>query len=274
VLERGGVLRYVRLHPPDWNFSLAELEDAISAKTKLLVLTNPNNPTGKVFSRAELESIAEICKAAGILAISDEVYEHIVQEDRTHISIASLPGMFEQTLTMSSAGKTFFVTGWRVGWVTGPANIVSLLALKSDETNLCAPTPLQYAVTECLDFETNFFARLASRFSSLRRQLRSSLEIAGFEPYDSQGAFYVLAGYRQFGYRNDIEAMNGVFDDFGIVTVPGGVFFQQSHCSGMLRFCFAVEDEVVEAACTRLESVKARASERNLLIHPAEPIGL
>jgi aspartate/methionine/tyrosine aminotransferase len=258
VLERGGILRYVRLRPPDWSFSLAELEDAISARTKLLVLTNPNNPTGKVFSRADLESIAEICKAAGILVVSDEVYEHIVQEDSMHVSIAGLPGMFEQTLTISSAGKTFFVTGWRVGWITGPANIVSLLALKSDETNLCAPTPLQYAVAECLKFENGFFARLASHFSSLRRRLLSSLEIAGFEPYDSQGAFYVLAGYRQLGYHNDLEAMNEVLDKFGIATVPGGVFFQQSNGSGMLRFCFAVEDEVVEAACNRLKSESAR----------------
>jgi aminotransferase len=258
VLERGGVLRYVRLRAPGWEFSPDELRNAISAKTKFLVLTNPNNPTGKVFSRMELQQIAGICKAAGIFVVSDEVYEHITGEEKPHLSIAGLPGMFEQTLTVSSAGKTFFVTGWRIGWVTGPAAIILPLALKSDETYLCAPTPLQYAVAGCLRFHNEFFVRLASRFARWRKQLCASLKLAGFEPYNPEGAFYVLAGYQQLGYRNDMDALQGVLDRFGIMTVPGGAFFQESERSGMLRFCFGVEDAVLQAACDRLANAGAR----------------
>jgi aminotransferase len=258
VVERGGIPRYVPLQAPGWEFSQEQLSKAISKKTKFLVLTNPNNPTGKIFSRKELAAIADVCKAADIFIVADEVYEHTICCE-AHIPIASLPGMFENTLTISSASKTFFVTGWRIGWVTGPAEIVSLLAVKSDETYLCAPTPLQHAVAECLGFEQEFFRSMALRFDQARTQLCSSLKAAGFMPCSPQGAFYVLAEYRLLGYRNDLDAVKAILDEFGIVTVPGNVFFEPREHTGMVRFCFGVERDVLNNACERLMSVRVRS---------------
>src|SRR5216684_2461457 len=139
VADRGGVIRCVSLRPPAWNFSVEELEKAITEKTKLLVMANPNNPTGKVFSREELTAIGSICRKHGVIVVCDEVYEYLVSKDRPHVSMAGLPEMFEHTLTLSSAGKTFLVTGWRVGWLIGPAGVIHSLTVKSDETYLCAP---------------------------------------------------------------------------------------------------------------------------------------
>jgi aminotransferase len=262
VMERGGIPRYVPLQAPGWEFSQEQLSKIISENTKFLVLTNPNNPTGKIFSRMELAAIADVCKAAGVFIVSEEVYEHTICPE-AHISIASLPGMFEHTLTLSSASKTFFVTGWRIGWVTGPAEIVSLLAVKSDETYLCAPTPLQHAVAECLGFEEEFFRSIALRFDQARTQLCSSLKAAGFMPCSPQGAFYALAEYHLLGYHDDLEAVNAILDEFGIVTVPGNVFFEPREHTGMVRFCFAIESDVLNNACERLMNVRGRV-ERQL----------
>jgi len=258
ILERGGIPRYVSLQAPNWEVSPELLRKSISENTKFLVLTNPNNPTGKIFSRDELTAIAQVCRAAGIFVVADEVYEHTVQPE-AHMSMASLPGMFEHTLTISSAGKTFFVTGWRVGWVSGPAEIISLLAVKSDETYLCAPTPLQYAVAECLGFKEEFFRSIASRFDQARIQLCSSLATAGFTPLNPQGAFYVLASYQQLGYQDDVEAVKAMRDKFGIVAVPGAAFLEQRERSGMLRFCLGVERDVLNIACERLMDVRVRS---------------
>lgn len=258
VLDRGATVRYVRLHPPDWTFNRQELAAALSVKSKLLVMANPNNPTGKVFSRQELEEIGNICRDAGVIVVCDEVYEYLVSPRRPHTSMAGLPGMFDQTLTLSSAGKTFQVTGWRVGWLVGPETIIGTLAVKADETYLCAPAPLQYAVAECLSLADDFFSEIQQRFESKRRRIVSALEEAGFSPHTSDGAFYVLAGYEKFGYRNDLEATAGLIQDFGIISVPGSVFCSKENPIHMLRFCFAVEDDALDLACDRLGCGAAR----------------
>ena len=259
VVDRGAVVRCVSLRPPAWTFSEQELENAITEKTKLLVMANPNNPTGKVFSRAELTTIGAVCRRHGVITVCDEVYEHLVSHDRPHVSIASLPEMFEHTLTLSSAGKTFLVTGWRVGWLIGPANAIAPLAVKSDETYLCAPAPLQHAVAECLAFTSDFFEEIQSQFQKKRIRIFSALEAAGFTPHVADGAFYVLAGYEQLGYRNDLEATKGLIEDFGIIALPGSTFSPSGKNTGMLRFCFAVEDNLLDTACERLATATARA---------------
>jgi aminotransferase len=254
VTERGATVRYVRLSPPGWSFSVEDVERAITAKTVLLVFSNPNNPTGKVFSRDELVSLGNICRKAGVIMVCDEVYEYLVTPSHRHVSMASIPGMFDHTLTLSSAGKTFQVTGWRVGWLTGPSSVIGPIAVKADETYLCAPAPLQYAVADCMKIGADFFEDIQWKFEKKRRLIFSALQAGGFTPYVAEGAFYVLAGYEKFGYRNDVEALRGLVNDFGVLALPGSVFSPAAASTGMLRFCFAVEDTVLEKACDQLAS--------------------
>lgn len=252
VVEQGGIPRYVRLRPPDWSVIPEELERAISTKTKLLVMSNPNNPTGRVFSREELETIGSICRKAGVIVVSDEVYEYILTEGHTHTSMASLPGMFDHTLTLSSASKTFFVTGWRVGWIIGPADIMPALGIKSDQTYVCAPAPLQEAIADCMSFGEDFFQGIAIPFQRKRRQLCRALESSGFKFHAPEGAYYILAEYDKLDYGSDIEAMKGLMESTNVGSVPGSAFFPTMENTGTLRFCFALSDDLLNLACERL----------------------
>ena len=256
VEERGAFPKLVRLRGSDWTFDVAELERAFSLRTKLLVFANPNNPTGKVFSRDELLAIGEACRSHGVVAVADEVYEYILGEGQLHVSLAALPGMFEHTLTLSSASKTLFVTGWRVGWVVGPPDILQPLGVKSDETYVCAPAPLQYAVAEALRLDDGFFAGLCDPFLRRRDRLCAALLTAGLTPQRPAGAYYVLAGYEKLGYSDDQHAMMGLIERAGIGSVPGTDFFPSERASGrptgLLRFCFAVTDHLLERGCERL----------------------
>lgn len=263
IADRGAVARYVRLHAPAWTLDFGDLERAITPRTKLLVISNPNNPTGKVFTRHELQTIGEICKRAGVIVISDEVYEYILAEDRTHISIASLPGMFDHAITISSASKTLFVTGWRIGWAVAPPEIIRALAIKSDETYVCAPAPLQKGVADSLCMDEEFFTSIRLPFQQMRRKLCEALRDAGLTPSDPDGTYYVLAGYEQYGFKDDDEAMLTLMKNTSVACVPGNAFYPTGTHSGLLRFCFAVEDSVLDEACKRLRttpSVCAKAA--------------
>ena len=222
----------------------------------MLVFANPNNPTGKVFSRDELTVIGDACRRHGVVAVSDEVYEYILGEGQRHVSLAALPGMFEHTLTLSSASKTLFVTGWRVGWVVGPPDILQPLGVKSDETYVCAPAPLQYAVAEALQLDDGFFEGLRSPFLRRRDRLCAALVAAGLTPQRPAGAYYVLAGYEKLGYSNDQEAMIGLIERAGVGSVAGTEFFPSQRASGrptgLLRFCFALTDDLLDRGCERL----------------------
>jgi len=261
ILQQDGVPRYVRLSPGS-SFSVQELKNAITSRTKMLVLSNPSNPTGKVFSRWELEEIGRLCKAANVMVVCDEVYEYFLSPGHRHTSMGAIPDMFDHTLTLSSASKTFLATGWRVGWLVGPRNVVRALAMKCDETYLCAPTPLQYAVAECLQFEEEFFEQVRDQFERKRMQLCSALQHAGFDVHFPQGAFYILAGYDPRQYSSDVDALKRLMDEFGIAAVPGSEFFARPTKSGLLRFCFAVEQDLLDAACERLTTRKIARSDR------------
>ncbi len=252
VLERDARVRYIKLHPPDWKFSTDEFARAITPATKLLIFSNPHNPTGKVFSRGELEAIAETCLETGTIAVVDEVYEYILHGPCRHLSLASLPKMFEQTLTISSASKTFFVTGWRVGWVIGPKSILEPLGIKSDATYVCAPAPFQYAIRAGLEFDDNFFGDIRRLFTENRNKLLHALEQAGFRVYPPDGAYYVLADYEKLGFSNDMEAMKELIAVKRIGAVPGKAFYAKQRDSRLLRFSFALEKSGVERACQLL----------------------
>ena len=208
VLERGASPRYVRMYAPAWEFSQKELKNAFSPKTKFIVFSNPNNPTGKVFTFAELEFVGNICRDRGVFAVVDEVYEYILMDGARHVSLASIPGMFEHSITISSASKTFFVTGWRVGWLVGPREVIPAISIKSDDTYICAPTPFQYAVNYVLTIGNELFQSIGSQFQGKRDQLAAALKGAGFTPYIPTGAYYILADYSGLGFRDDNEAVH------------------------------------------------------------------
>jgi len=254
VLERGGVPRFVRLRAPDWSFTAEDLHAAFSERTKLFVFANPNNPCGKVFSREELSLIGDACRSRGVIAVTDEVYEYILSDGAEHVTLASLPGMFEHALTLSSASKTLFVTGWRVGWVVGPEEVMGPLGVKSDETYVCAPAPFQHAVAHALRLGDEFFERIRQPFQRRRDVLSGALAEAGFKPLNPAGAYYTLADYTALGFEDDISAMNGLIEQAGVGAVPGRAFFPSEEKTGMLRFCFAVEDEVLSRGCELLTS--------------------
>lgn len=254
VVERGAIPRFIRLRAPDWSFNLDELELTFSERTKLLVFANPNNPCGKVFSREELISIGEACRKRGVIAVTDEVYEYILADGAEHLTLASLPGMFEHSLTISSASKTLFVTGWRVGWLVGPEEVMGPLGVKSDETYICAPAPFQHAVASALDLSDDFFASIRVPFQRRRDKLSRALVEAGLSPLNPEGAYYTLADYTALGFADDVEAMNGLIDQVGVGAVPGKAFFPSEGKTGLLRFCFAVTDQILDRGCEMLTS--------------------
>jgi aminotransferase len=249
VEERRASTRFVPLRKPDWALDMELLEAAMTRRTKLLVFSNPHNPTGKVFTRAELEAIGDICRRNGVIAVVDEVYEYILPGvTSSHLSMATLPGMFDHTLTISAASKTLFVTGWRVGWVTGPAEVMPAIGVKSDETYVCAPSPFQHAVATTYLREDGFFERIAANFQGKADRLVPALQRAGFDAVVPDGAYYVLADYRGLGWKTDVEAMQGLIDQKRIGAIPASEFFVGGGDTGMLRFCFALPDEALDRA--------------------------
>jgi len=249
VEERRATTRFVPLRAPGWALDMEQLEAAVTRRTKLLVFSNPHNPTGKVFSRAELEAIGDICRRNGVIAVVDEVYEYILPvATSSHTSMATLPGMFDHTLTISAASKTLFVTGWRVGWVVGPAEVMPAIGVKSDETYVCAPSPFQHAVARTYMREDGFFERIAANFQGKADKLVPALQRAGFEAVVPDGAYYVLADYRGLGWKTDVEAMQGLIDQKRIGAIPASEFFVGGGDTGMLRFCFALSDEALDRA--------------------------
>lgn len=260
VSQRGAVPRYVSLRPPHWNFDINDLEAAITGKTKFLILCNPNNPCGKVFTKEELIAIGNLCKARGVFVVTDEVYEYIVSDGAKHVSMASLPGMFENTLTISAASKTFFVTGWRIGWLIAPESIMEPIAVRSDETYICAPAPLQHAIAHAFTLGERFFNNIGVQFQGKRECLSKALREAGLKPYDPVGAYYTLCDYTELGFKDDESAMNALIDSARIGTVPGNAFFPRRSETGLLRFCFAVPDDELERACDMLTASKRLAN--------------
>lgn len=259
VLERGAVPRFIRLRPPDWSFTLDDLESAFTDRTKLFVFANPNNPCGKVFTREELTAIGELCKRQNVIAVTDEVYEYILSDNSSeHITLASLPGMFETSLTLSSASKTFFVTGWRVGWLIGPEEVMGPLGVKSDETYVCAPAPFQHAVAHALRLGEEFFNSIRLPFQRRRNVLGDALRTAGLQPLNPEGAYYTLADYTALGFKDDVSAMNGLIEQVGVGAVPAKAFYPSEERTGMLRFCFAVTDEILDRGCELLTRTPIR----------------
>ncbi len=243
----------VKLQPPDWNFDRAALEVAVSPRTKMILVNTPGNPSGKVFTREELEWIAELAVRNDLLVITDEIYEYFLYGGAEHISPGSLPQIRDRTITISGYSKTFSITGWRIGYTASEARWSKIIGYMNDLVYVCAPAPLQYGVAAGVNtLNDTFFADLAVEYEAKRDRFCDALDSAGLTPCVPAGAYYVLADASHLpGDDGKARAMH-LLNTTGIAAVPGEAFFQGTDAKRYLRFCFAKDDEVLAEACQRL----------------------
>ena len=259
----GAVPRFVRLREPDWSFDPAELAAAFNARTRAVVVNTPNNPTGKVFSRVEMEQIAALCMKWDVVCVTDEIYEHILYDGAEHVSMAALDGMRERTVTISGLSKTWSVTGWRIGWCLAPADLTNAIRKVHDFLTVGAPAPLQEAAAVALSMPADYFRRLADGYRERREFLVPALERAGFKPFAPRGAYYVMTDISGFGFPDDISFARWLVAEGGVAAVPGSSFYSDPAAgSQRLRFHFARKRETLEAAAERLQSLRSRLPAR------------
>jgi N-succinyldiaminopimelate aminotransferase len=253
----GGTPVPVTLHAPSFRFDPQELRSAFSPHTKALILNTPHNPTGTVFSREELHLIAELCQKFDVLAITDEVYEHVVFDGAKHVRLATLPGMAERTLTISGAGKTFSCTGWRIGWVIGPAALHDTLCKLRQFTVFAAPTPLQFAIAAGLHLPDTYFQQLAAAYQARRDFLVNALSECGLEPKNPAGSFFVLCDTSSFPSANGREYCHDLAKHFGVASLPMNTLYLNQHYGERItRFTFCVRQEMLETAARRLAKLR------------------
>jgi aminotransferase len=249
----GAVPRFVRLHPPDWNFDPAELRQAFSLRTKAIILNSPNNPTGKVFSRAELEIVASLCQEFDALVISDEIYEHIIYGDARHVPIMALDGMRHRTVLVNSMSKTFSVTGWRVGWVLAEPDLSDSIRKVHDFLTVGAAAPLQEASAVALTFGDEYYHQLAREYIKRRDVIMPFLESAGFRCYQPSGAYYVMTDISRFGFGGDVDFVQYLIETAGVAAVPGSSFYSDPvRGNQQIRFCFCKKYETLKKAGEKL----------------------
>jgi aminotransferase len=254
----GAEPRYVKLHAPDWHFDPDELRNAFTPRTKAIVLNSPNNPTGKVFTRSELEQIAALCQEFDALAITDEIYEHILYEDSVHVPIASLPGMRDRSILVNSMSKTYSVTGWRVGWVLAPPDLTNSIRKVHDFLTVGAAAPLQAAGAIALGLGEEYYQGLAREYAKRRDHIITSLESAGFRCFRPRGAYYVMTDVSGFGFAGDVAFVRHLIDNLGVASVPGSSFYAQAGGGSQeVRFCFCKKYETLELARHQLMKLNA-----------------
>ena len=260
----GATPRFVRLREPsaggDWVLDLDELAAAFSNRTKAIIINTPNNPTGKIFTREELTEIARLCQQWGALAVTDEIYEHIVYDGAVHIPMASLPGMADRTITINSVSKTFSVTGWRVGWTIAPADVSGGIRKVHDFLTVGAAAPLQAASAAALSMPDTYYRDLAATYRVRRDRLMGILQNAGFVCYEPRGAYYIMTDIGRFGFPDDVAFARHLVTEIGVAAVPGSSFYRDPATGRTkLRFCFCKKDETLAAAETRLAALRSVA---------------
>jgi aspartate/methionine/tyrosine aminotransferase len=254
--------RFVSLRPPadpagEWTFDEGELRRAFNRHTKAIIVNTPNNPTGKVFTREELQLIAELCQQHNALAITDEIYEHILYDGAEHISMAALEGMGERTITINGVSKTYSVTGWRVGWALAPAVVSDAIRKVHDFLTVGAPAPLQEAAAVGLSLPQTYYAELARGYQKRRDRLHATLSEAGFKTYRPRGAYYMMTDIRGFGFADDLAFTRHLVKEVGIAAVPGSSFYSQpAQGAQQVRFAFCKKDATLEEAARRLQRLK------------------
>lgn len=262
ALLSGATPVWVPLHPPDWHFDPDELRRAFSPRTKAIIVNTPNNPTGRVFTRAELTLIAELCCEFNAFALSDEIYEYIRHVDAPHVSIATLPGMSERTVTISGLSKTFSITGWRLGYCIAPETVTTAIRKAHDFLTVGAPHPLQVAGAAAMALPDSYYAKLRADYHRRRDILLPYLREAGFEFEEPEGAYYVMTDIRLFeSGLDDVEFVRTMIQTVGVSAVPGGSFYAPRTLGGTkVRFMFAKRDETLHEAGQRLLKLRERLS--------------
>src|SRR4051795_4127476 len=254
----GATPRYVTLHEPDWTFDPDELAAAFTDKTKAIIINTPNNPTGKVFTRDELETIAALCRKWDAIAISDEIYEHIIYDGQQHIPMATIEGMADRTVTLNGLSKTFSVTGWRVGWTISPPSLAGAIRKVHDFLTVGAPAPLQEAGAVALGFPEDYYTSLAAHYQTRRDALLEILARHQFTTYTPHGAYYIMTDISAFGFADDVEFARYLVKDVGVAAVPGSSFYKSSkEGRTKLRFCFCKRDETLAEADQRMAKLAA-----------------
>jgi aminotransferase len=257
----GATPRYVPLRAPEWTFDREELRAAFNERTKAVILCNPNNPTGKVFTREEMEFVASLCREFDALCFTDEIYEHILypREDRevSHISMAQLEGMRERTVVVNSMSKTYSVTGWRVGYCVAPPDITNAVRKVHDFLTVGAAAPLQRAGAYALRLPPSYYEHLQRDYERRRDMLVPILEESGFRVFRPDGAYYVMTDISAFGFKDDVEFTRHLVREVGVACVPGSSFYSRPEPgSQQVRFCFCKKDSTLEEAAERLRKLK------------------
>ncbi len=250
----GAVPIYVPLHPPEFNFNVDELEAAFKRDPKALILCNPSNPTGKVFNREELTIIADLAKKYDTYVITDEVYEHIVYEPHEHIYLASLPGMFERTISCSSLSKTYSITGWRLGYIIAPEHIIDVAKKVHDFLTVGAAAPLQEAATVGLQFGNDYYTDLQKKYTEKRALFLAGLDDIGLNYSTPQGAYYVMIDISKYKSDNDLAFCTWLAQHVGVGAVPGSTFFREN-VNHLIRLHFAKKEDTLNEALNRLSQI-------------------
>jgi aminotransferase len=255
------VTRYVTLHPPNWNFDPSELRAAFNEKTKAIIINTPHNPTGKIFSREELRLIADLCLEHDVLALTDEIYEHIWYPDPArgieHVAIATLDGMRDRTVTINSLSKTYSVTGWRVGYAIAAPDLINAIRQVHDFLTVGAAAPLQEAGVYALNLPPSYYEKLQQQYQERRDYLLGVLEEVGFRCYKPDGAYYIMTDISDFKFESDIKFTEHMVREIGVAVVPGSSFYRRPELGAQqVRFCYCKRDETLQGAAKRLQKLR------------------
>ncbi len=254
----GAATRHVRLHPPDWTFDPQDLAAAFTHRTRAVILNTPNNPTGKVFTGDELELIAEQCRRTNAYAITDEIYQYLVYDGFRHISLATLPGMRERTITINAMSKTYSVTGWRVGYAIAPPEVTHAIRKMHDFLTVGAAAPLQQAGATALHLPETYYQQLCEGYRARRDHMLAGLEQAGFRCFRPHGAYYIMADISAFGFPNDVEFARYLVSEIGVGVVPGSSFYRDpARGAQQVRFAYCKKNATLDEALRRLEKLRA-----------------
>jgi aminotransferase len=256
----GAEPRFVRLRPPQWTFDPDELAAAFGKGTRAIILNTPNNPTGKVFTRQELETIAGLALRWGAYVITDEIYQHMTYDGYCHVSMATLPGMRERTITINGLSKTYSVTGWRVGYAIAPPEVTDAIRKMHDFITVGAPAPLQEAGATALRLPESYYESLCASYRARRDRMLAILEDAGFVCFKPRGAYYVMTDISAFGFPDDVSFTRQLIEEIGVAAVPGSSFYSDPDLgTQQVRFCFSKTDATLDEAARRLQGLKKLA---------------
>ncbi len=259
VIMAGAKPVFVPMHPPNWTFVEEELRGAFNENTRAIILNTPNNPTGRVYSRAELQLIADLCIEHDVIVISDEVYEHLIYEGHQHIAIASLDGMFERTVTVGSAGKTFGMTGWKIGWVYGHPELITGVWRAHQFIVFATNHPTQAAVAHAFTLGNSYYEEYQALYTRKRDLVMQVIDAGGLSAIQPEGTYFVMGDFSQVFDGNDVEFCKHLIEHIGVATIPPSAFFSPEHkylAENHIRFAFCKSDETLEQAAERMVKLR------------------